>query len=120
MSRILFLVVGLSMVFCEHRIFADDRTERTNMDEIDKLIMRLRSKDIKTRVKAAETLGDMGENASPASEALCEAITAQSRMALSPPLKSPVGAGIGLGRRGSLFYDRSGLGGLACCEPSLV
>ena len=33
---------------------------------------------------------------------------------------SPVGADIGLGRRGSLFYDRSGLGGLACCEPSLV
>ena len=78
MSRILFLVVGLSMVFCEQRIFADDRTERTNVDEIDKLIMRLRSKDIKTRVKAAETLGDMGENASPASEALCEAITDQS------------------------------------------
>ena len=78
MSRILFLVVGLSMVFCEQRIFADDRTERTKADEIDKLIMRLRSKDTKTRVKAAETLSDMGENASPASEALCEAITAQS------------------------------------------
>ena len=78
MSRILFIVVGLSMAFCEQRSFADDPTEQTNSDEIDKLIMRLHSKDIKTRVKAAETLGEMGENATSASESLCEAITDQS------------------------------------------
>ena len=67
---VLAIACGLATFAKPHAVGADDKID----PEIEKLIKDMKNKDVKVRLKAADALRAKGEEAAPASKALCDAL----------------------------------------------